>query len=564
MNLDSRHNVTERVHDPSYGTIPDGEENALLAVDESSDIDIDKNRDIPLSKIPNLWLIEAALFTNVFLAGFDGTVTATTYQTIGNEFNHTNISNWITTAYLITSTAFQPLYGSFSDVLGRRSCLFFASSIFGIGCLACGLSTNIYMLSFMRALTGIGGGGLITLSTIVNSDVIPCSKRALFQAFQNLLLGLGAIFGASFGGSIASTVGWRWCFFTQVPISVINLFLMGIYVPNQEGLENETLSKVIHPKRFLSDIDIAGSILIIVGLSLQLLYLSIGCNGNVNENMWRQPSSLVLLVSSVVVLTLFLVNEKRTTATAILPLDLVTTSYGFVVLVISILVGFASYAYLFTLPLFFQIVLGDSAAKAGLRLTIPSLFTPIGSFITGVCMSKFNCLSSLLYAGIFLMFLGNFLFLLINNETPNWLIGIFLIPANLGQGITFPTTLFTFIFAFSKKRQATATSTLYLFRSTGSVWGVAISSGVVQVYATCYLQTALRGLLNEDQITQLITHINANTSYIRTLRGEVKSTVVKGFELGTQRAHLLSTLLSLLALILCFIKGRLKKPLSRG
>ncbi|EHN03505.1 Vba2p [Saccharomyces cerevisiae x Saccharomyces kudriavzevii VIN7] len=472
-----------------------------------------------------------------------------------------SISNWITTAYLITSTSFQPLYGSFSDALGRRNCLFFANAAFTIGCLACSLSTNIYTLSLMRALAGIGGGGLITLSTIVNSDVIPSSKRGIFQAFQNLLLGFGAICGASFGGTIASTIGWRWCFLIQVPISIISSVLMNYYVPNQKEYNHENSNIFRNSKRILTDIDITGSILIITGLTLQLLYLSLGCSGS--KLSWTSPSVLLLLVGSIAILLLFISHEKKTTARAIIPMELVSSSYSFVVLLISILVGFASYAYLFTLPLFFQIVLGDSTAKAGLRLTIPSLFTPVGSLITGFSMSKYNCLRSLLYVGVSLMFLGNFLFLLIEKTSPNWLISLFLIPANLGQGITFPTTLFTFIFLFPKSDQATATSTLYLFRSIGSVWGVAISAGVIQLSFAKYLRSNLKDMLDENTIAKLITKLNANSSYIESLHGEVKNTVIESFDAATKRAHLMSTLLSLMALILCIVKNNLTKPKTR-
>lgn len=257
---------------------------------------------------------------------------------------------------------------------------------------------------------------------------------------------------------------------------------------------------------------------------------------------------------------LFVYNEARTSARAIIPLELVRSSFSFVVLTISILVGFASYAYLFTLPLFFQIVLGDSTAKAGLRLTIPSLFTPVGGLITGICMSRYNCLQILLYAGVFLMALGNFLFLFIEKGSPNWLVGLFLIPANLGQGITFPATLFTFIFAFPKSRQATATSTLYLFRSIGSVWGVAMSTGVIQLYFGKSLRSNLKDLLDEDKINELVTKITSNSSYIEKLHGELKDVVIDCFDSSTKKAHLLSTILSLLALAFCVIKEFLKKP----
>jgi MFS family permease len=99
----------------------------------------------------------------VFLSGFDGTITASTYALISSEFAAANTASWLTTSYLITSTAFQPLYGRFSDIFGRRACFFIATISFMVGCLGCALAHEIWLLNFMRALTGIGGGGLMTV-----------------------------------------------------------------------------------------------------------------------------------------------------------------------------------------------------------------------------------------------------------------------------------------------------------------------------------------------------------------------------------------------------------------
>lgn len=538
-----------------YTSESNGQEGSTNTFDVSQNQEEDSDDDrTPLSQIPHLWLVEAALYTNVFLAGFDGTVTASTYQTIANEFNHMNYSSWITASYLITSTSFQPLYGSFSDVLGRRRCLFFASVTFALGCLGCGTARNIFSLSLMRAFTGIGGGGLITLSTIVNSDMIPTSKRGLFQAFQNLLLGLGAVLGASFGGAITSSIGWRWCFLLQVPISLIGTFIGHCYVKNQEEYERKQLTHALRIKDMLKYIDFSGAALIIIGLTLQLVYLNLGSSPQESGKTWTSPSSGSVLLASGAVLILFIFVEDKTNARAIIPLKLVKSLYSFLVLGLSVLIGFASYAYLFTLPLFFQVVLGDSTAKAGLRLAIPSLFTPVGGLIAGICMSKFDCLKILLYVGIFLMLLGNFLFMFIAADASDWLVALFLVPANLGQGITFPSSLFTFIFAFKKIDQATATSTLYLFRSIGTVWGVAGSAGIVQFCFGRHFKTALKGAISDEKITELITKITSNTSYLKKLSGPPKDAAIESFHVATRNVHLMSTICCSIAIVLCIIK----------
>lgn len=108
-------------------------------------------------------LIELAIFSNVFLYGFDGTITAATYAVISSEFDAVNTASWLTTSYLVTSTAFQPLYGRISDIFGRRVCFFICTVTFALGCLGCGVAQDYVLLNLMRALTGFGGGGLMTM-----------------------------------------------------------------------------------------------------------------------------------------------------------------------------------------------------------------------------------------------------------------------------------------------------------------------------------------------------------------------------------------------------------------
>lgn len=111
-----------------------------------------------------IW-IELAIFAKVFLYGFDGTVTASTYTVISSEFDAANTASWLFTAYLVTSTAFQPWYGRFWDIFGRRICFLVSTVILAAGYLGCGLGTSILAVNLMRALTAFGGDGLITMGT---------------------------------------------------------------------------------------------------------------------------------------------------------------------------------------------------------------------------------------------------------------------------------------------------------------------------------------------------------------------------------------------------------------
>lgn len=107
------------------------------------------------------------------------------------------------------------------------------------------------------------------------------------------------------------------------------------------------------------------------------------------------------------------------------------------------------------IPLFFQVVLLDSASKAGVRLIIPSLSTPIGGLFAGFIMSRWGQLGNLVRLGCFLMMFGNALVSSLQYYDDSWKYIAYLFPANLGQGIVSPSILFTHIAAFEQSRKCT-------------------------------------------------------------------------------------------------------------
>lgn len=103
------------------------------------------------------------------------------------------------------------------------------------------------------------------------------------------------------------------------------------------------------------------------------------------------------------------------------------------------------FQFIFILPLYFQVVLLDSPSKAGARLAIPSIATPIGAITSGIVMSRWGKLIPLMRTGTSLMVLGNALVTSLRfNDTP-WKYLVYIFPANMGQGMTYPSILFTTI-----------------------------------------------------------------------------------------------------------------------
>ncbi|KAK3360674.1 major facilitator superfamily domain-containing protein [Lasiosphaeria hispida] len=442
---------------------------------------------------PGFWWIETALWANVFLSGFDGTITASTYAAISSDFGAANNASWLTTSYLVTYTAFQPLYGRFSDLFGRRVCFFISTITFILGCFGCSVAQSMTQLDLMRAVAGFGGGGLITMATIINSDMIPFEQRGLYQAMQNVLFGFGTVLGASLGGVIVDGIGWRWCFLLQVPVSIFAL-IVGYHVLASSGPTTGNQLRLA-----LGHLDLPGALLLVLALVAQLVGLSLGGN----EYVWDSGLVVGALALSIVLLAAFLLVEAKTMAMPIIPLRMLRGWQPIAVQLTNVFVGMSSYAYLFMMPLYFQAVCGDSPSAAGMRLMVPSMATLVGGIIAGVMMQRGIQLRHNVRNGTALILVGNILACMMETAGNRWMELMYLIPANLGVGLTNPSVLFSSVSLFDYQEQAVATSTVYLIRSMGSIYGVTVTSAIVQNLLAARLPEALGPEATDELIEKL-------------------------------------------------------------
>lgn len=162
----------------------------------------------------------------------------------------------------------------------------------------------------------------------------------MYQAVQNGSYGFGAICGASFGGAIVDSIGWRWCFLIQVPVSLIALIL-GYAVLKFPAKEVD--SHTSQRQGIWQQIDISGASLLVLALSSQLIGLSLGGNDLPWSNIWV----IVSLVGSVLLLAAFITVEARTSAIPIFPLKMLHGVLPVSTQIANVCVGMAAYAVSF-------------------------------------------------------------------------------------------------------------------------------------------------------------------------------------------------------------------------
>lgn len=115
----------------------------------------DQTNLLPFKKVVAVFL---GLALCIVVSTLDSVIVATSLPTISAAFNAGSVVSWVPSAYLLTSTSFQPLYGRFSDIFGRKAALSLAMTIFMIGNLVAGFSKSIIQLIVLRGLAGAGGG----------------------------------------------------------------------------------------------------------------------------------------------------------------------------------------------------------------------------------------------------------------------------------------------------------------------------------------------------------------------------------------------------------------------
>jgi hypothetical protein len=219
--------------------------------------------------VGRFWLIFGSILACYFVASFDSTIMVSSHPVITSYFHSSNSASWLSTAFLLTSTSFQPLFGRLSDTIGRKPPMIFTLVIFLVSTIWCALAQSMTGFIAARALCGLGAGGMITLGSIITSDLVPIEIRGAYQSYINIIFGAGSMLGAALGGAIADHLGWRWEFGIQIPFLIICLLIACFTIPRNlgiaEGVKRKTLLEAM--KVF----DFKGSILLTTSITFLIL-----------------------------------------------------------------------------------------------------------------------------------------------------------------------------------------------------------------------------------------------------------------------------------------------------
>lgn len=444
------------------------------------------------------WLIFVGVLIGYLIGFFDSTLMASSHPVITSYFNAANTASWLSTAFLLTSTAFLPLFGRISDAFGRKPVYLFSIAMFFLTTAWCGTAQSIGSFIAARALCGLGAGGVFSMGQIISSDLVRIEYRGVYQSYINLCYGTGSCLGLAFGGFLCDRVGWRGAFFIQLPFIFLYFITAASTIPADLGLKRTIGSERMTVVQLIRSIDLTGAFILATAVTALIMGLNLG--GNVFP--WEHPLVISSLVAALL-LGIILVRYERGVPRAVLPIELLSKNPRAGLIIGNFFGAISVNTVMFNVPLYFQAVKLASPTDSGLRLVAASIAITASSVGTGFWITWSKRMKPTIILGGFCMLLGGCTAASLNMNTPYAVAMICVSLSSLGQGFSFPSVMVSVLATSEQDDQAIATTTLGLARNLGAVMGVSISSWIFQNSLYYELERNVKGV-EKDHIIALV------------------------------------------------------------
>lgn len=404
---------------------------------------------------PPVRLIFSALLLVMLLAALDQTIVSTALPTIVSDLGGLESLSWVVTAYLLASTIVVPLYGKFGDLFGRKIVLQTAIVLFLLGSVLCGVAQNMTQLVLLRALQGLGGGGLMVVTMAAIGDIIPPADRGRYQGMFGGVFGLATVVGPLIGGFLVEHLSWRWIFYINLPLGIIALLVIG------------TAFKP-HIVRVKHEIDYMGAAFLASALTCIIMFTSQG--GTILP--WSSPQLWFTLALGILSIAGF-IYEERMAAEPIIPLELFRERTFVLSSLIGFIVGMALFGSVTFLPLYLQVVKNSTPSEAGMQLLPLMGGLLVTSIIGGQIISKIGRYRYFPIAGTLIACIGMFLLASLDNTTPLRTMYMYMGLLGAGLGMVMQVLVLAVQNTVAYKHMGVATSGAMMFRSIGGSIGVA-------------------------------------------------------------------------------------------
>lgn len=449
----------------------------------------------------NKWWTLVAVCVGTFMLLLDITIVTVALPDIQRAL-HSSFSDlqWIVDAYALTLAGFLLTAGSLADMYGRRRLYLIGLVVFTCASVLCGFAVNTVMLQISRAVQGVGGAIMFSVSLALLANAFRGRDRGIAFGVWGAVTGLAVAIGPLLGGILTTGISWKWIFFVNAPIGVAAIVVTALLVGESRQ------PQAARP-------DWPGFAVFTLAL-LSLVY------GLIESNTRGFTSDLVLgcFAAAFVLACLFVLVELRGSHPMfdLALFRLPAFSGG---LVAAFGVSASIFSVLLYLVLYLQDILGYSALATGVRLTVISGGIMVAATIAGRLTSKVP-VRWLIGPGLIVVGVGLLLMRGLGSASswthliPGMIVG------GVGVGMVNPPLASTAVGVVKPQRAGMASGINSTFRQVGIATGI-----------------ALLGALFSSEVTKQVAAGAASNPALRSSGGKIAAAVQNG-QVGQLTAHL--------------------------
>ncbi|KAF4989097.1 hypothetical protein FGRMN_9339 [Fusarium graminum] len=382
------------------------------------------------TKYPRGLKLAAIILSNMvamFLVALDRTIIATAIPRITDDFNALGDISWYASAYLITSSATQLLWGRIFTFYPTKTVYLVAIFFFELGSLLCGVAPNSVSFIIGRAIAGAGSAGIYSGSTILITTVTPLSKRAGYVGMMGAVFGIASVIAPLIGGAFTDHVTWRWCFYINLPVGGAAVVCLVLLFPNFPV--NESVSV----KQQIKQLDPWGNLVFLPGVICLILALQWGGE----KYPWDEGRIIALLVLSCVLLIVFVGIQIWQQENATVPPRLFKIRNVWLGTIFAFCLGSVLIIFLIALPIWFQGIRGTNAITSGID-TLPLVLSLVfGAIVSGGVINGVGWFNPVFFSSVIFMAVGGGLIttFVVDTPTRTWIGYQIILGLGIGQGM---------------------------------------------------------------------------------------------------------------------------------
>jgi len=411
------------------------------------------------------WWALGAVSLSVLAVGLDGTVLSVALPTLALKL-HASESDlqWFSSAYLLVLAAAMLPAGLLGDRYGRKKVMLISLALFGIGSAACAAATTSAEFIAARVLLGCGGAGVIVMAlsalTVLFSEEERPKAVGVWSTANFLALPIGPILG----GWLLSHAWWGWVFLMNIPVVIVGSIAVAALVPE---------TRASHRPR----VDLVGVIASVAGLvGLTYGLIEAGRHG------WGDAAALASIAGGLFVLAAFVAWERRLAAIPggepLVDPELFRSkayTWGVILIAVAIL---AMMGVLFTMPQYFQGVVGTDAMGSGLRL-----LSLVGGLVVGALpadrVARHLGAKLTVAAGFLALAGGLALGSTTRIDSSGWFVAAWMALVGFGMGLALTTASSAALSELSPERSGIGSAVLQAVNKTGGPLGTAVLGSIL-------------------------------------------------------------------------------------